>query len=84
MPNKEKYKGKIRRSIRDRKANMTLLCFKSGWHSHYVVVCPRKGLYLLCWRTKYKLKELPKEKENYNEAKLIEECENYEWNDSRT
>ena len=31
--------------IRDRKVNVTLLCFKCGGHGHYVVVCPTKSLH---------------------------------------
>ena len=36
-------KGKTLMSIRDRKVDVTPLCFKCGGHSHYTIVCPSKG-----------------------------------------
>ena len=47
VPNRDANKGETSMSIGDKKVGVTPLWFNCGGYSHYVVVCPSKGL-LFC------------------------------------
>ncbi|RVX23374.1 Transposon Ty3-I Gag-Pol polyprotein [Vitis vinifera] len=78
VAHKNGNKGKTSMSIRDRKVDVTPLCFKCGGHGHYVVVCPTKGLHFCVEEPKFELENYPNEENAYNEDEVSEECDYYD------
>uniref|UniRef100_F6H4H5 CCHC-type domain-containing protein n=1 Tax=Vitis vinifera TaxID=29760 RepID=F6H4H5_VITVI len=78
VAHKNGNKGKTSMSIRDRKVNVTPLCFKCGGHGHYVVVCPTKGLHFCVEEPKFELENYLNEENAYNEDEVSEECDYYD------
>ena len=78
VAHKNGNKGKTSMSIRDRKVNVTPLCFKCGGHGHYVVVCPTKGLHFCVEEPESELESYPKEEQTYNKDEVSEKCDYYD------
>ena len=75
VPNRDANKGITSMSIGDKKVGITLLCFKCGGHSHYIVMCPSKGLHFCVEKLEFELESYPKEEDTRNKDELSEECD---------